>query len=53
MSIVDGNQRAWATCATSWEKMWTLIAGFSDEMWMLQKPKEENVAFFSKKKTIF
>ena len=21
---------------TSWEKMWMLIAGFSDEMWVLQ-----------------
>ena len=32
------------------KKMWILVAGFSDEMWMLQKPKEEIVAFFSKKK---
>ena len=31
------------------EKMWMLIAGFSDEMWMLQQPKEGIVAFFSKK----
>ena len=35
-------------------KMWMPIAGFSDEMWMLQQPKEEIVAFFSKpKKTNF
>ena len=27
-----------------------LIAGFPDEMWMLQQPKEEIVAFFSRKK---
>ena len=29
------------------EKMWMLIAGFSGEMWMLQYPKEEIVAFLS------
>ena len=32
------------------KKMCTLIAGFPDEMWMLQQPKEELVAFFSKTK---
>ena len=31
-------------------KMWMLIAGFSDEMWMRQQPKEEIVVFFSKNK---
>ena len=30
-----------------------LIAGFPDEMWMLQQPKEEIVGFFSKKKKQF
>ena len=34
------------------EKMW-MIAGFPDEMWMLQKPKEVILAFFSKQKAIF
>ena len=33
--------------------MWMLIAGFPDEMWMLQQPKEEIVGFFSKKKNNF
>ena len=31
------------------KKLWILIAGFPDEMWMLQQPKEEILAFFSKK----
>ena len=30
--------------------MWMLIAGFPDEMWMVQPPKEEIIATFSKKK---
>ena len=30
---------AWAT---SWEKMWMLIAGFPDEMWMLQQLERRN-----------
>ena len=29
--------------------MWMLIAGFPDEMWMVQPPKEEIIATFSKK----
>ena len=33
----------------SGKKLWMLIAGFPDEMWMLQQPKEEILAFFSKK----
>ena len=45
----SGFRRA-SVWAASWEKMSMLIAGFSDEMWMLQYPKEEIVAFFSKKK---
>ena len=44
----SGFQRASAR-ATSWKKIWMLIAGFPDEIWMLQQPKEEIVAFFSKK----
>ena len=47
--MIRGFQRA-SAWATSWEKMWMLIAGFPDEMWMLQQPKEEIIAFFSKKK---
>ena len=42
----SGFQRA-SPWATSWEKMWMLIAGFPDKMRMLQQPKEEIVAFFS------
>ena len=30
--------------------MWMLIASFPDEIWMLQQPKEEIIAFFFKKK---
>ena len=45
--MIRGFQRA-SAWATSWEKMWMLIAGFPDEMWMLQQPKEEILAFFSK-----
>ena len=48
----SGFQRA-STWATSWEKMWMLIAGFPDEMWMLQQPKEEIFAFFYKQKATF
>ena len=32
----DSGFRRASVWATSWEKMWMLIAGFSDEMWMLQ-----------------
>ena len=35
------------------KKMWMLIAGFPDEMWMLQQLQEEIVAFSKKKKNIF
>ena len=35
------------------KKLWILIAGFPDEMWMLQQPKEEILAFFSEKKINF
>ena len=34
-------QRA-SAWATSWEKMWMLIAGFPDEMWMLQQLERRN-----------
>ena len=34
-------------------KMWMLIAGFPDEIWMLQQPEEKIVAFFSKKNNNF
>ena len=33
-----------------WERGWMLIAGFPDDIWMLQQPKEEIVAFSKKKK---
>ena len=33
--------------------MWMLIAGFPDEMWMLQQTKKEVIAFFSIKKKQF
>ena len=47
----DSGFRRASLWATSWEKIWImLIAGFSDEMWMLQQPKEGIVAFSSKKK---
>ena len=46
----DSGFRRASVWASSWKKMWILIAGFSDEMWMLQWPKEEIVAFFYKKK---
>ena len=36
------------------KKLWMLIAGFPDEMWMLrmQQPKEEILAFFSKRNQV-
>ena len=34
------------------KKMWMLIVGFPNEMWMLQQPKEEIVAFSKKKKKL-
>ena len=48
----SGFQRA-SAWATSWEKMWMLIAGFPDEMWMPQQPKEGIFAVYYKQNAIF
>ena len=41
---------AWAT---SWEKMWMLIAGFPDKMWMLQQLERSNCRLLQKEKNYF
>ena len=43
-------QRA-SAWATSWEKMWMLIAGFPDEMWMLQQFERRNCRLLQKEKS--
>ena len=48
----SGFQRRCFRLSYTWEKMWMLIAGFPEEMWMLQQPKEANFAFFSKQRAI-
>ena len=44
-------QRA-SSRATSWEKMWMLIACFLYEMWMLQELERRNCRLLQKEKTI-
>ena len=39
--------------ATSWEKMWMLIAGFPDEMWMLHQLERRNCRLLQKGKYNF
>ena len=45
-------QRA-SAWVTSWEKMWMLIAGFPDEMWMLQQLERRNCRLLQKGKNNF
>ena len=45
-------QRA-SAWATSWVKMWMLIAGFPDEMWMLQQLERRNCRLLQKEKNNF
>ena len=45
-------QRA-SAWATSWEKMWMLIASFPDEMWMLQQLERRNCRLLQKEKKQF